>query len=201
MAAEELIKGTEKARLGSCRAYYMLFDGATVPALEDIMKEENLLGHSKGGATVDYTPTFLEERDDHGLVIKSALTEEAAKASLGLFTWSARSLAVLGPTTRVTEANGVRTAKIGGIKNNDGKKYVILLYHEDKADGDCWIIIVGKNRNGFSITFKNDNATTLNPEIHAEPMDSEGTLIEYNEKIVDATATETKTEGEGEGEG
>lgn len=196
--AEELIKGTEKARLGSCRAYYMVYDGTTVPALADIMKEENLLGHSKGGATVDYTPTFLEEKDDHGLVIKSALTEEVAKATLGLFTWSARSLAVLGPTTRVTEKDGVRTAKIGGIKNNDGKKYVILLYHEDKADGDCWVIMVGKNRNGFSITFKNDNATTLNPEIHAEPMDSEGTLIEYSEQMpTTAAATEETTEGEG----
>ena len=88
-------------------------------------------------------------------------------------------------TARVTDdtSTGKRTVKIGGMGNYDGKKYVIRFVHEDPADGNIRLTIVGNNQSGFSITFAKDKETVINPEFKAQPLDSEGTLIIYEEDI------------------
>lgn len=62
-----------------------------------------------------------------------------------LLTWCAKTLEKLCATARVTETAKKRTVKIGGIKNQNHKKYLIRFLHEDSEDGDIRVTIVGRN--------------------------------------------------------
>ena len=87
-------------------------------------------------------------------------------------------------TARVTETAKKRTVKIGGIKNQNHKKYLIRFLHEDSEDGDIRVTIVGRNEAGFSFTFAKDAESTIEPQFKAHPMDKDGTLLIFDEDIV-----------------
>ena len=47
--------------LGSGDLYITEFtDGTELPSNEEVEKEDNRLGYIKGGATIEYTPTFIK---------------------------------------------------------------------------------------------------------------------------------------------
>lgn len=170
--------------LGSGKLYVDEFTG-TLPEDTAIEKEENLLGYIQGGATLSYTPTFYEAKDDLGIVSKKIITEEEAVLKSGVMTWNGDTLKKLTPTARVTTdtSKKTKTVKIGGLGNNDGKKYVLHFVHEDSVDGDIRITIVGSNEAGFELSFAKDKETVINAEFKAQPHDSEGTLILYKEEV------------------
>ena len=82
---------TKNITLGSGKAYLMEYEG-TMPTTAQICVEANLLGYIKGGATLTYTETTYEEKDDLGYVHKIITTEEEAKMKLGLITWNGTTL-------------------------------------------------------------------------------------------------------------
>ena len=172
----------DKIVLGSGKLYVDEFTGE-LPEDAAIEVEAKLLGYIQGGATLNYTPTFYEAKDDLGIVSKKIITEEEAVLKSGVMTWNGTTLKKLTPTARVTEdkATKTRTVKIGGLGNNDGKKYVLHFVHEDKTDGDVRITIVGSNEAGLELTFAKDKETVINAEFKAQPQDNEGTLILYKE--------------------
>ena len=100
-------------------------------------------------------------------------------------TWNGETLAKLSSTATVSEdsQNDIRTVKIGGAGNFDGKKYVIHFVHEDPADGDVRITMVGSNDNGFELSFAKDKETVINAEFRAMPCDANGTLLIYKEDM------------------
>jgi hypothetical protein len=173
----------EKIVLGSGKIYAAEFVGSTMPADATLETEENRLGDIQGGATLEYKPKFVTVTDDLGLVQKTVLTEEEVTLKSGILTWNGKTLTKLCSTARVTEAAGKRTVKIGGINNQDGKLYVIRFVHEDAADGDIRVTIVGSNQAGFSLAFIKDKETVVDAEFLAAPMDSEGTKIIFEEEI------------------
>lgn len=175
---------TEKIVLGSGKLYVTEFSG-TIPENSVLEMEENRLGHIKGGASIEYTPTYYEVKDDLGQVSKKIITDEQAVFKSGILTWNLEKLNKLCNTGRITEdtVNNIRTLKIGGIGNYDGKKYVIHFLHEDPEDGDLRVTIVGNNEAGFAIAFARDTETVVNAEFKAQPADSEGTLIILQEDI------------------
>lgn len=172
----------EKIVLGSGKLYIMEFTG-TIPDDLSIETEDNLLGLIQGGATLEYKPTYYEAKDDLGLVSKTILTEEEVVLRSGIMTWCGKTLAKLCSTARITEANGRRTVKIGGVGNQDGKRYVLRFLHEDPVDGDIRVTIVGNNQAGFTLAFVKDQETVIDAEFKALPMDDEGTKIIYEEEI------------------
>ncbi|OCB00398.1 hypothetical protein [Clostridium beijerinckii] len=172
----------EKIVLGSGKLYVTEF-ADSIPADNLIETEDNQLGLIQGGASLEYKPKFYEAKDDLGLVQKTIVTDEDATLKSGVLTWNGKTLAKLSSTARVTEADGKRTVKIGGLKNQDGKRYIIRFVHEDKTDGDIRITIVGNNQAGFSFKFTKDKETVVDAEFKAAPMDNEGTLIMYQEDI------------------
>lgn len=178
----------EKITLGSGNLYYKEFTGE-IPANEMIETEENRLGYISGGATLEYKPTYYEAKDDLGIVVKTVLTEEEAILKSGIMTFNGKTLDVLCETGRVTEdtTKHIRTVKIGGTGNANGKSYVIHFVHKDPVDGDIRVTIVGKNQAGFSLAFAKDKETVIDAEFKALPQDSEGTLIKYQE--FDSTIT------------
>jgi hypothetical protein len=177
-----MVTDGEKIVLGSGKLYVDEFID-TIPTDIVFEVDNNLLGYIEGGATLGYKPKFYEATDDLGLASKTIVTEEEVTLKSGIMTWNGNTLKKMCATARVTEAAGKRTVKIGGIGNQDGKKYVIRFVHEDAMDGDIRVTIVGNNQAGFSLAFIKDKATVVDAEFKAQPMDSEGTKIIYEEEI------------------
>lgn len=177
-----MVTDGEKIVLGSGKLYVDEFTD-TIPT--DILLEvdDKLMGYISGGATLIYKPDFYEATDDLGLVSKIILTKEEVTLKSGIMTWCGNTLTRLCATARVTEAAGKRTVKIGGVGNQDGKKYVIRFVHEDPADGDIRVTIVGNNQAGFSLAFLANKETVIDAEFKALPLDSDGTKIIYEEEI------------------
>ena len=168
--------------LGSGKIYLQLFSEA-MPTVEDLCKEENLLGYIKGGAALEYTQETYEEKDDLGFVSKIITTSEEALLRCGLLTWNGETLQKLIDRCKSEAANGKRTTKIGGQGNAQGGYYAICFLHEDKVDGNLWILIKGRNTAGATLTFAADAGTVVEPEFKALPHDDAGTLIELIEEI------------------
>lgn len=173
---------TEKVRLGSGKLYIDTFTG-TLPEISTITTAEKRLGYIQGGATLEYKPSYYEAKDDLGYVNETIITEEEATLKSGIMTWNAETLNKLCDTARVTEnkEKKQRVVKIGGIGNMKREKYVIVFHHEDKVDGDVWIVIVGHNQAGFTLAFAKDKETVIDAEFKALAQDDEGTLIQYIE--------------------
>ena len=179
-------RAPENITLGSGKAYIAEYDAeAGMPTHTDICKPENLLGHIQGGAELTYTEETHEEKDDLGLISKVVTTSEEAILKLGLLTWNGNTLQKLADRCKVTEAEGIRTIKIGGAGNAQGKEWVVCFFHEDKRDGNLWVLIRGKNSAGFTLTFAVDAGTKLEPEFKALPQ-PDGTLITVIEEIAAA---------------
>lgn len=179
---------SERIVLGSGELYCMEYTG-TVPEDSAIEKEENLLGHIQGGASVEYKPTFYTCKDDRGRVQKSVLTDEEALLKSGIMTWVAETLQKLCATGRVSTSGNARTLKIGGISNQDGKSYVLHFVHTD-PEFTIRLTIVGRNEAGFTLTFAKDKETVVNAEFKAQPkLDKEGTLIIYKEETTATSGT------------
>lgn len=168
--------------LGSGKIYVQAF-AETLPTVDTLCVEENLLGHIKGGAALEYTQETYEEKDDLGLVSKIITTTEEALLRCGLITWNGETLQKLVDRCQVTEAAGKRTTKIGGAGNAQGGYYAICFMHEDKTDGNVWVMIKGLNTAGFTITFSSEEGTVVEPEFKALPHDDAGTLIQLIEEI------------------
>lgn len=154
-----------------------------MPAYTDFEVSTDLLGRIQGGATLEYSGEWYEAKDDTGKVAKTIITEEEATLKSGIITWNGKTLTKLCSTARVTEENGIRTVKIGGVGNNDGKSYALCFHHTDKQDGDVWIVIRGVNQGGFALAFTKDKETVIDAEFKCLPQDDEGTLIQYVEQI------------------
>lgn len=168
--------------LGSGKIYLQTFS-ESMPTVDTLCVESNLLGYIKGGASLKYTQETYEEKDDLGYVSKIITTNEEAVLKCGLLTWNGATLKKLLDRCSSTEASGKRTTKIGGAGNAQGGYYAICFHHEDKTDGDLWILIKGRNTAGATLTFATDAGTTVEPEFKALPHDSDGTLVELIEEI------------------
>ena len=168
--------------LGSGRLYLMDYADA-MPDVDTICAEENLLGYIKGGAALEYTQETYEEKDDLGYVSKIITTSEEALLKCGLLTWNGATLQKLIDRCQTSEASGKRTTKIGGAGNAQGGYYAICFFHEDKVDGNLWIVIKGRNTAGATLTFATDAGTVVEPEFKALPHDDAGTLVELIEEI------------------
>ena len=175
----------EPITLGSGKLYFEEYTD-TMPnfeAIQALCVPEKRLGLIKGGASITYTEETYEEKDDLGLASKVITTKEEVKLKAGLITWTGNTINVLVDRSNVTEEAGVRTTKIGGAGNAKGKYYVLVFHHEDKTDGDLWVVIVGRNTVGLSLTFASESGSLMEPEFTAKPHDDDGTLVVIYEEL------------------
>lgn len=186
----------ENILLGAVDVYYMEYTGE-LPDDETIEVPENLLGETSGGTTIEYKPSYYTAKSDSGRVTKTILTDEEATLKSGIMTLNGKKLAVLCSTARVEESNNIRTVKIGGVKNYNGKKYVIHCVLNDPEAGKSTVTIVGTNEAGFSLAYQKDKETVVDAEFKANPVDNEGTLIVYKEELsTDSEADAGEDQGE-----
>jgi len=178
-------RGSDTITLGSGKIYVKAYADA-MPTVDTLCVEENLLGYIKGGAELSYTEETHEEKDDLGLVSKIITTSEEAILKCGLLTWNGETMKKLVDRANVTTESGKRVTKIGGAGNAQGGYYAICFAHEDKTDGNLWVLIKGRNTAGFTLTFAADAGTVVEPEFKAMPQDDDGTLIELIEETTTA---------------
>lgn len=168
--------------LGSGKLYLQAF-ASTMPTVDTLCIDDNILGYVKSGATLTYSTETQSVEDDLGLVKKIIVTKEDAVLKAGILTWNGQTIKKLIDRCGVTEAAGKRTTKIGGAGNAQGGYYAIGFKHEDATDGNVWIMLKGQNTAGLELTFATEDGTVLNPEFTAFPHDTNGTLIELIEEI------------------
>ena len=173
--------------------------------VEDNVKEDNILGRIKNGATYNYNFTTYTEKDDFNEVSKTTTTDENVTLGAGFITFDLSMLQKLIATLQhESDENGNEMAKIGGIKHDNGKKYIIIFVHEDKTDGDIIVMIRGKNTGAIALAFANGAGTMTNPVFTAEPFDTDGvTSIILNRapgyKVSQTETTQTEPETTEEG--
>lgn len=177
----------ERIRLGSMDFYVTEWTG-TVPDNAELEKDSNFLGRTKNGATIGYNAEWYTAKSDDGKAVKRKLVGEEVTINYGNITFNANTIKSITATARVSETGGKRIAKIGGVANDDGKRYLIRGVHRDKVDGDIRITAVGVNTGGWSTAYQNNQETVLQQSFSCDPMDSDGTLLEYEEEILKADA-------------
>lgn len=165
-----------------------------MPLYTDFSVETDLLGRIKGGCTLEYSGEWYTAKDDTGKAVKTIITEEEAILKSGVITWNGKTLEKLCSTARVTESGGIRTVKIGGTANNNGKSYALCFHHTDKVDGDVWLVVRAVNQGGFSLAFVKDEETVIDAEFTCLPQDNEGTLIQYIEEMTQEEAASVNEE-------
>ena len=183
----------ERIILGSGYVHIGTFTGEALPDPETFCTDENIFSYIQGGATLEYKPSKHVAMDDMGRVSKETIVEEEAILKSGIMTFCGETLDKLCDTARVEEKEagiGVgkkrhRIVKVGGVGNRKNAKYIICFHHEDPVDGDIWIMIVGSNQAGFVLSFVKDKETVVDVEFRALPHDKEGTLIHYEEEIME----------------
>ena len=148
--------------LGSGKLYMAAFVDE-MPTVEELCVEGNLLGYIKGGASLEYTEETYEEKDDLGYVSKIITTSEEALLKCGLLTWNGETLKKIVDRCQSTTEGGKRVTKIGGAGNAQGGYYAICFAHEDKTDGNLWVLIKGRNTAGLTLTFAADAGTVMEP--------------------------------------
>ncbi len=193
--AEKKNRDAEVITLGSGNLMFKEYDGTTMPKYSDFKEETDLLGRILGGATLEYKGTWYEVKDDTGKVVKVLLTAEDVTLKSGILTWNGKTLVKLISTARVIDDKskpGFRTVKIGGTGNYNRKSYALCFHHEDKIDGDVWIVIRAVNQGDLSMAFAKDKETVIDAEFKCLPMDDEGTLIEYTEQVTTTVTANIK---------
>lgn len=175
------MRDKKKITLGSGYLFVIEYNG-TIPEDHEIEIEDNRLAYIQSGATLTYTPTFYEAKDDCGDVAEEFLVDEEAILRSGLMTWTGDTLGKICSTARVTEDGGKRTVKIGGIGNHNHKKYLLRFVH---CSGNFRITIAGSNQSGLELAFTKDAETVIDAEFKAiANLDENGTKIIYEETIL-----------------
>lgn len=191
--AHSQTKELNKIPLGSMDFYVTEWNGTT-PEDATLETEKNMIGRTKNGATINYGATWYTAESDDGKAKKRRLVGETASISYGAITWNANTISTLIATARVEEKGNKRIAKIGGVTNDNGKRYLIRGVHRDPIDGDIRITGVGVNTGGWEAAFKPDSETVIQPTFELDPLDTDGTLITYEEEIIESSTTEDHTE-------
>ncbi|WNX85254.1 hypothetical protein RWV98_02970 [Agathobaculum sp. NTUH-O15-33] len=172
----------KKFVLGSGELFALEYTGA-IPSDEIIETEENRLGLISGGATIEYKPNFYTVEDDIGLCKEPILTSEALTLKTGVMTPDMSFVDKAAPTVKTTTAANTKTTKIGGLKNADGKKYLVRFKHVPAANPDYNLrfTMIGVNQSGFSLGMVKDKEVIVDMEFAATPMDNTGALGRFDE--------------------
>ena len=181
-------KAPERIILGSGYIHLGVFTkGQQIPEPQDFCTDANRYSYIKNGATLEYSNEIQEAKDDMGRVSKTVIISEDVTLKAGLMTLIGDTIEKLCDTARVSVSQDgrYRKTKIGGVGNRKGAKYVICFHHVDPEDGDIWVMIVGQNQAGFTLSFAPSDATVVDAEFKAMPnLDEEGTLVDYVEEIL-----------------
>lgn len=155
----------EEIILGACDVYMYEFDGLEIPSNEVIETEDHDVGHTSGGASIEYKPTKYDVKNSYGKIVKSFITEEAVTAKTGLLSWKLSNLALLS-TAKFTEDSdkATRSLTIGG--GGSLKTILVRFVHTKENGKKIRFTMIGQGGNGFTVEFT-DKELSIDAEINA----------------------------------
>lgn len=152
--------------LGAGELYLYEFNESTLPSDEVIETETHNVGHTQGGASIDYKPTKYDVENSYGKIVKSFITKEEITFKSGLLTWIMDNIALLScAVVSVDPVSKQRTLTFGG--GGQSLKNVLVRFVHTKANGKkVRFTMIGQGGNGFTIEF-NDKEVVVDAEITA----------------------------------
>ena len=180
------VGNTEQVIMGAGKWYLKPYTPGEDLDLSTVAVEENLLGYTQGGATIEYTPTTYTIEDDIGMVKRTFMTTAAASMKTGLLTFDVQSMAALlsvGQLTQDTEGNK-NILKLGGGRAELKRFMVVFEYEKDKENGlYIRIGMIASNTAAMSFAFTKDKETV--PEISFEGNTSgkDDTILVFEEDV------------------
>lgn len=171
--------------LGACDVYMYEFTGTEIPEHATIETPDHEVGHTSGGASIEYKPTKYDVENSYGKIVRSFITKEEITAKTGLLTWKLANLALLSTAKFTADKVGKkRTLKFGG---GGALKNVLVRFTHTKANGKkIRFTMIGSAGNGFSIDF-NDKELSVDAEITAIEY-IKNFLAEFEEELTDEEA-------------
>ena len=175
--------------LGSGFIYAVECANNEIPEDATFEVDANIVGLIQGGATFVYTPTYYTAKDDMEIATKTVLTAEEAHLKGNLVTVQDKDpFSKLCSTAQVSENQGKKTIKIGGIANFNNKTYVVRFVHQDKKHR---ITLIGVNQAEISISYTKDKETVIAFDYLAQSMDDTGVKAIYEDTTGVAAAANT----------
>lgn len=154
--------------LGAGEVYMYEFTGSEIPEHSVIETEVHNVGHTSGGASIEYKPTKYDVENSYGRVVRSFITKEECTFKTGLLTWNLNNIALLTTAKVVTNSTKkIRTLTfgVGGPLKN-----VLVRFVHTKEDGKkLRFTMIGNAGNGFTMDFSGKEVS----------VDAEITAIEY----------------------
>lgn len=167
--------------LGSGNVYMLPYiEGAAMPTDAEFEQNTNMVGRTKNGATLNYSGTYYAAVSDDGVAKKRRLNEETASFSWGIMTWKAETIDKLLRTAQArTDTEGddtIAVVEVGGIGNQQPKKFWLHFVGGDDDDGKITLTGCGENIDALMIAFVNTSETVLTPNFEFDPYDAGGHL-------------------------
>lgn len=189
MSTTNTIDNSREIILGSGDTYICEYTGE-IPEDSVIEIDANRAGNTKAGASVEYAITSQTVKDDKNRVSRTIITDETVKFKTGMITWSPEFILAIFSTARIdtTSKPGHQVIKIGGLSNASNKKYLFRFVHTYQDGRKLRVTITGKNTGTLTLAFVTENPTTIDPEITADPLDNEGTLVIFDKEMITEAA-------------
>lgn len=173
---------TDEIIFGAADVYMYEFSGSEIPEDSAVESEEHLVGHTSGGASVEYKPTKYDVEDSYGKIVRSYTTKEEITAKTGLLSWRLDRLALL--STAKFSQDKTKKLRILEFKGGNKLANVLIRFVHVKENGKkLRFTMIGQGGNGFTIPFENKE-TTVDAEIMAVEY-VKGFLAKFEEELTD----------------
>ena len=158
--------------------YVVEYDNATIPEDDVIEVEDNLIPHTSGGITFNYTGNKTDITDDKGIVVDQVKQDEKLTIKIGILEDMVEMYEWLTETAEIddTEADFTKVT-IGGDVQND-KKFVLRYVHTRKSGKVVRYTALVLPADGFSEPYTKGAAKIVDCEVTATALDSKGRLLE-----------------------
>lgn len=169
---------------GAADVYMYEFSDTEIPEDTVIETDDHLVGHTTGGASVEYKPTKYDVENSYGKIVRSFITKEEIKAKTGLLSWRLDRLALLS-TAKFKEdtTGGKRTLLFHG--GTSLPNVLVRFVHTKESGKKIRFTMVGQGGNGFTIGFESKEAS-VDAEITATEY-IKNFLAKFEEEMDDTT--------------
>lgn len=181
-------------QLGSGKLYISVCSStASISTAAVNAVEGNLVGYIKGGATIEYTPTVYDVKDDLGYVNQHFITGESVIIKCGLLTWNKDVIQKLVNNETASTESNLTTILVGAKGMTKMDKYNVTFQAvpsngEPASTGGTPVshtrsfTIIGVSAKGLNLAYQPDKETVVDVEFRAIAAD-DGHLL----RIEDST--------------
>lgn len=158
--------------------YVVEYDNATIPEDDVIEVEGNLIPHTSGGITFNYTGNKTDITDDKGIVVDQVKQDEKLTIKIGILEDMVDMYEWLTETAEIDDSAPEFTKiTMGGDVQSD-KKFVLRYVHTRKNGKKVRYTALVLPADGFSEPYTKGAAKIVDCEVTATALDNKGRLLE-----------------------